>query len=277
MSGLDLKTKIDNGEIIYGTMISVLRNPRWVESITKLGLDYVIIDNEHSPLGRSEVADLLAILKFTNIVPIVRIPIPDGHYTTMAVDAGSHGVLAPYCETVDQVEEVVAACKWRPLKGKFVDKIIKGQEFPSEETKLYLENKNKNNICIIGIESVPAINNLDNILSVNGIDAVFVGPNDLTISLGIPDQYDHPEYKKAVKYIIDKSKSKGIPTLVHQQTLDLTREWIENGSNFVLYSSDSRMVNNFIKEIDYIKSLGDKVLGKEERQIINKEDLGDVI
>ena len=94
MSGLDLKTKIHNGEIIYGTMISVLRNPRWVESITKLGLDYVIIDNEHSPLGRSEVADLLAILKFTNIVPIVRIPIPDGHYTTMAVDAGSHGVLA---------------------------------------------------------------------------------------------------------------------------------------------------------------------------------------
>ena len=160
---------------------------------------------------------------------------------------------------------------------KFADKIIKGQEFPSEETKLYLENKNKNNICIIGIESVPAINNLDDILSVNGIDAVFVGPNDLTISLGIPDQYDHPEYKKAVKYIIDKSKSKGIPTLVHQQTLDLTREWIENGSNFVLYSSDSRMVNNFIKEIDYIKSLGDKVLGKEQRQIINKEDLGDVI
>ena len=57
----------------------------------------------------------------------------------------------------------------------------------------------------------------------------------------------------------------------------MTREWIENGSNFVLYSSDSRMVNNFIKEIDYIKSLGDKVLGKEQRQIINKEDLGDVI
>lgn len=277
MSGLDLKTKIHNGEIIYGTMLSVLRNPRWVESITKLGLDYVIIDNEHSPLGRSEVADLLAILKLTNIVPIVRIPIPDSHYVTMAIDAGSHGVLAPYCETVEQVEGVVAACKWRPLKGEFVNKIIKYQEFPSEESKLYLENKNKDNICIIGIESVPAIDKLDDILSVNGIDAIFVGPNDLTISLGIPDQYDHPEYKEAVKYIIDKSKSKGIPTLVHQQTVDLTKEWIEKGSTFVLYSSDSRMINPFIKEIEHIKSLGDKVLGKEERQSINKEDLGDVI
>ena len=103
MNGADLKTKIHNGEIIYGTMLSVLRNPRWIESITKLGLDYVIIDTEHSPFGRSEVADLLAILKLTNIVPIVRIPIPDSHYVTMAIDAGSHGVLAPYCETVDQV------------------------------------------------------------------------------------------------------------------------------------------------------------------------------
>ena len=277
MNGADLKTKIHNGEIIYGTMLSVLRNPRWVESITKLGLDYVIIDTEHSPFGRSEVADLLAILKLTNIVPIVRIPIPDSHYVTMAIDAGSHGVLAPYCETVEQVEEVVSACKWRPLKGEFANKIIKYQEFPSEESKLYLEKKNKDNICIIGIESVPAMDKLDDILSVNGIDAIFVGPNDLTISLGIPDQYDHPEYKEAVKYIIDKSKSKGIPTLVHQQTVALTKEWIEKGSTFVLYSSDSRMINPFIKEIEHIKSLGDKVLGKEERQSINKEDLGDVI
>ena len=171
----------------------------------------------------------------------------------------------------------MSACKWRPLKGEFANKIIKYQEFPSEESKLYLEKKNKDNICIIGIESVPAMDKLDDILSVNGIDAIFVGPNDLTISLGIPDQYDHPEYKEAVKYIIDKSKSKGIPTLVHQQTVALTKEWIEKGSTFVLYSSDSRMINPFIKEIEHIKSLGDKVLGKEERQSINKEDLGDVI
>ena len=66
-------------------------------------------------------------------------------------------------------------------------------------------------------------------------------------------------------------------TLDMEKTLQHAEDLLENGSNFVLYSSDSRMVNNFIKEIDYIKSLGDKVLGKEQRQIINKEDLGDVI
>tara|TARA_A100001037_G_scaffold80561_2_gene72586 strand:+ start:2826 stop:3659 length:834 start_codon:yes stop_codon:yes gene_type:complete len=277
MNGADLKIKIQNGEIIYGTMLSVSRNPRWVESIAKLGLDYLIIDTEHSPLGRSEVADLLAMFKLTAIVPIVRIPIPDSHYATMAIDAGSQGVLAPYCETVEQVEEIVSACKWRPLKGEFVNNIIKHQKFPSEETKLYLENKNKDNLCIIGIESVPAINNLDDILSIDGIDAIFVGPNDLTISLGIPDQYDHPEYKSAVKYIIDKSKSKGIPTLVHQQTVELTKEWIENGSTFVLYSSDSRMINPFVNEIDYIKSIGNQILGKNHQKIGDLEDLGDVI
>ena len=91
------------------------------------------------------------------------------------------------------------------------------------------------------------------------------------------DQYDHPEYKSAVKYIIDKSKSKGIPTLVHQQTVELTKEWIENGSTFVLYSSDSRMINPFVNEIDYIKSIGNQILGKNHQKIGDLEDLGDVI
>jgi len=276
MNGANLKAKIERGEIVYGTMLGVLRSPRWIESITKLGLDYVIIDTEHSPRSRSEVADLLAILKLTNIVPIVRIPIPNSHYVTMAIDAGSQGVLAPYCETVEEVEQVVLASKWRPLKGELANKIIRNHEFPSIETKSYLENKNKNNICIIGIESVPAIDKLDDILSINGIDAIFIGPNDLTISLGIPDQYDHPDYKNAVKHIIDTSRAKGIPTLVHHQTVDLTKEWLEKGSTFVLYNTDSRMINLLVKEFEYIKCLGNNILGKKE-EVSSEESLEDVI
>ena len=105
---------------------------------------------------------------------------------TMALDAGAQGILAPYCETVDEVKEVVGAAKWRPLKGELVRKAVDAGEFPSAATKDYLAARNANNVCIIGIESVPAIENLENILKVRDIDAIFVGPNDLSITLGIP-------------------------------------------------------------------------------------------
>jgi 2-keto-3-deoxy-L-rhamnonate aldolase RhmA len=82
---------------------------------------------------------------------------PDSHYVTMAVDAGAQGVLAPYCETVDQVKEVVSAAKWRPLKGQSAQHLIDTGEHVSEETRAYLEERNKNNVAIIGIESAAAV------------------------------------------------------------------------------------------------------------------------
>jgi 4-hydroxy-2-oxoheptanedioate aldolase len=109
MNGAELKATLQAGGRVFGTMISLGRNPRWIPILSDVGLDYVIIDTEHSPRSRGELGDYLAMFNTTGVVPIVRIPIPDSHYVTMAMDAGAQGVLAPYCETVDEVKEVVAA------------------------------------------------------------------------------------------------------------------------------------------------------------------------
>ena len=85
----------------------------------------------------------MAAFNYTGVVPIVRVPIPASHYVTMFLDAGAQGVLAPYCETVDEVKEVVGATKWRPLKGVLAKKAVDFGEFPSLETKEYLENRNR--------------------------------------------------------------------------------------------------------------------------------------
>ena len=263
MNGAKIIRTMRDGGIVYGTMLSMSRNPRWVTPMSAFGLDYIIIDTEHSPRGRDDVADFLAAFTFSDVAPIVRVPIPASHYVTMAVDAGAHGVLAPYCESVEEVKEVVAACKWRPLKGAQVRRIVETGEFPSEATKAYLENRNVNNVCIIGIESVPAIENLDNILKVDGIDAVFVGPNDLSISLGIPDQYDHPDYEEALRTILRACKAHGTATLVHHQTVELSQKWLREGARFVLYSSDVRtMHNGFRAEFGAIKTVGTELGGE---------------
>ena len=244
MNGEQLKQKVNSGGIVYGTMISLGRNPRWSPAFSNFGIDYAILDTEHSARSRSEVADYLAAFNYSGVVPIVRVPIPASHYVTMYLDAGAQGVLAPYCETVEQVKEVVAATKWRPLKGELAEKAVETGELPSPATKEYLENRNRNNVCIIGIESVPAISNLENILEVDGIDAVFVGPNDLSITLGIPDQYDHPDYEAALREVISKCRAAETPVLIHHQTVELTQKWLREGARFVLYSSDARTLHN---------------------------------
>lgn len=262
MNGEELKERMEAGGIVYGTMLSMSSNPRWATPMSGFGLDYVIIDTEHSPRGREDVADFLAAFVFSGMVPIVRIPIPDSHYVTMALDAGAQGVLAPYCETVDEVKDVVGATKWRPLKGALVREAVETGRLPSDASKAYLENRNRNNVCIIGIESVPAIEVLDDILNVDGIDAIFVGPNDLSISLGIPDQYDHPDYEAALRRIIATCQAHGTPTLTHHQTVPLTQKWLREGARFVLYSSDARtMHNGFREEFSAIKAVGEELGG----------------
>lgn len=258
MNGAQLKATMKAGGRVYGTMLSVGRSPRWIPVLDGVGLDYVIIDTEHSPRSRGELGDYLLMFNTIGVAPMVRIPIPDSHYVTMALDAGAHGVLAPYCETVDQVKEVVGAAKWRPLKGEAVRRLMDTGEHISDATRAYLEDRNKNSVAIIGIESVVAVNRLQGILDVPGIDGIFVGPNDLSISLGIPDQYDRSEYQDAVKYIIDTSEARGIPVLVHHQTLELSTFWIRQGARFVLHGTDRRALaegfrTEFSRLRDYAK------------------------
>ena len=274
MNGEQLKQKVNSGGIVYGTMISLGRNPRWSPAFSNFGIDYAILDTEHSARSRSEVADYLAAFNYSGVVPIVRVPIPASHYVTMYLDAGAQGVLAPYCETVEQVKEVVAATKWRPLKGELAEKAVETGELPSPATKEYLENRNRNNVCIIGIESVPAISNLENILEVDGIDAVFVGPNDLSITLGIPDQYDHPDYEAALREVISKCRAAETPVLIHHQTVELTQKWLREGARFVLYSSDaSTLHNGFRNEFGQIKKIGAELGGDSDGDIGESDEV----
>ncbi|MED5429492.1 MAG: aldolase/citrate lyase family protein [Chloroflexota bacterium] len=274
MNGEQLKQKVNSGGIVYGTMISLGRNPRWSPAFSNFGIDYAILDTEHSARSRSEVADYLAAFNYSGVVPIVRVPIPASHYVTMYLDAGAQGVLAPYCETVEQVKEVVAATKWRPLKGELAENAVETGELPSPATKEYLENRNRNNVCIIGIESVPAISNLENILEVDGIDAVFVGPNDLSITLGIPDQYDHPDYEAALREVISKCRAAETPVLIHHQTVELTQKWLREGARFVLYSSDARTLHNgYRDEFGRIKKVGAELGGDYDSDTVESDEV----
>jgi 2-keto-3-deoxy-L-rhamnonate aldolase RhmA len=244
MNGGELRAAMAGGETVWGTMIVYARSLGAARVYGELGFDYAIVDAEHSPNARSELADMCASLLSAGVCPIQRVPHTEPYETVMALDAGFHGVLVPYCETAAQVSAVVSAARLRPLKGALEVSARASGQLPSDATRAYVEERNKNVVVIIGIESVPAVDNLESILDVPGIDAIFIGPNDLSVSLGIPDEYDHPRYREAVEHVIGVAQGRGIPAGPHCFDEPMLIDYLEKGARFVLYSADVRALGD---------------------------------
>ena len=233
--------RLKAGESVYGTCVTVW-NPQWPKLVRQAGLDFVFLDTEHIPLDRFQLASLCHHYRALGIAPIVRIATADPILACQAVDAGAQGVVAPYLEKEEDIESLVCALKCRPLKGAVLEQYWKHPEARSATMKTYLEGYNNGNIAVANIESVPALNNLDTLLSVEGLDAVFIGPHDLSVSLGLPEEYDHPEFEKAVTHIIKSCRSKGLSVGIHF-SLEPERQvkWGQVGANMIVHSFDAAL------------------------------------
>lgn len=264
-----LAGKISAGKTVYGTCISSAA-PLWGKAARIAGLDFVFLDTEHIPLERMEVAALCQLYSAMGIAPIVRIPSPDPFRACQMLDAGAIGVVAPYIETVEQVQEMVGAIKFRPLKGKRLQKALQNPLTLEEELKQYLENYNKEKLCVINIESIPAVENLDNLLKVPGLDAVFIGPHDLSVNMGLPEMYDHTDFESEVKIIIRKCRENNIAVGIHfSESPDRQVKWIKAGANIVVHSSDIAIFSQKLAaDISYIRKSGGEEGDTSEEKIV---------
>lgn len=259
MKGHELAEALRAGRRVYGTCV-VSPAPQWPTMIAGAGLDFVFIDTEHVVLDRTELAWMCQAYKGHGLAPIIRIPAPDPYRACQMIDGGAAGVVAPYLESVDQVQELRGAVKLRPLKGQRLQGALKGREDLGDELGSYLDNYNRENVCVVNIESVPALEALDDIVAVPGVDALLVGPHDLSINLGIPEQYDDPRFEEAIQTIIKKGRAANIGVGMHYSDgLEKTLSWAKSGLNMIVHSSDLAIVREHLKlDIDrFRKELGD--------------------
>jgi 2-keto-3-deoxy-L-rhamnonate aldolase RhmA len=269
MNGSLMRQKLHTGERVYGTLI-VSNSPRWPAVVNNLGLDFVFIDNEHTTLDRSQTAWMCQTYAALGLAPVVRIPSPDPYLACMALDGGAQGIIVPYTETPEQVRQIAGAVHLRPLKGAREQDALAGRVKLEPVLADYLENYNKNNLLIVNIESVPALQALDDILAVPGLDAVLVGPHDLTTNLGIPEEYRHPAYIAAVDEIIQKARARGIGAGVHAIypfASEHELRWAKMGANLIIHQGDLISLRIVMRSaLDELKqALGDQALtGKVE-------------
>ncbi len=238
MTSAALKQALAAGRRVYGTLI-VSPSPRWPDTIATLGLDFVFIDTEHIALGREQLSWMCQTYRARGLPPLVRIPSPDPYQACMALDGGAAGVIAPYVETVEQVQALRGAVKLRPLKGARLATMMRDPGAMEAGLADYLERNNRENVLIINVESTPALANLDALLSVPDVDAVLIGPHDLSCSLGIPECYDDPQFEAAVLRIARHARRRGVAAGIHAwMGVERFVRWGEAGFTFVIYSAD---------------------------------------
>lgn len=254
-------SKLESGERVYGTCVTT-SIPSWPQAVAGTGVDFVFIDTEHIPLDRTPLSQLCQVYTALGVTPIVRITKPDPFLACQVIDGGAIGVVAPYLESVSEFRDLVGATKYRPLKGKKLEAALEGREPLTPELETYVKKYNRGNLFIANIESVPAIEALDELLSVPGLDGVFIGPHDLSVSLGVPEQYDHPEFEAAVRTIITKTRARGLHIGIHF-SLEPERQvkWVNEGANIIVHSFDIALFKQRLSaDLGVIKAaVGDRV------------------
>lgn len=260
MDGIALKAALRAGRRVYGTCV-LSPSPLWPAMIAGTGLDFVFIDTEHIPLDRAQVSWMCQAFGAKGLAPIVRIPSPDPYEACKVLDGGAAGVVAPYLEKLSDIQALRGAVKYRPLKGQRLENVLAGTEVLDETLQRYLGGYAADKLMVVNIESVPAIERLDDILDVPGIDALLIGPHDLSINLGIPEQYQHPTFTRAITTIIDKGRSRGVGVGFHYSFgIDDAVAWAQAGANFIIHSSDYFLVRDALRrDLSYLhESLGDR-------------------
>lgn len=202
-----LKEKLKRNEAVIGTFVTI-GHPDITEWLSRQGFDFLLLDAEHAPMGFETLQQMMQSMNGSNCVPIVRPQWNDPVIIKRVLDMGAYGVLIPWVNTKAEAEAAVKACKYPPVG-------IRGYG-PRRALMLdsnYYSTANNEVLVTIQIESDLALKNLDEILSVPGIDACYIGPYDLSsnMGLGIPPKWDNSHYQAAFDQVLQAAKKHNLP------------------------------------------------------------------
>ncbi len=238
-----LKEKLKNGEPVWGTMINFISAPDIVEILKEAGFDYFMIDSEHGYLTYEQIAVLLAMARKTGIDALVRVPGVSREAILKYMEMGASGLMLPNTDEPAQAQKLVEYAKYAPLGKRGVSLGRLHTEYKAiTDAAAYMNMANENTTLIIQVESPKSISNIEEIMAVPGIDAAFIGPNDLCQTLGIPGQMKHPLYLQAVKQVIEAAKRQGKYAGIQAMDTDTLSDWKKEGIQVMMYANDANLI-----------------------------------
>jgi 2-keto-3-deoxy-L-rhamnonate aldolase RhmA len=237
-----IKQRLRQGELVVGTFISEVRNPNVAYMLAQAGFDFFVLDNEHGSFDVETVSNMVAAARGSGVEVIVRIPEIRRETILKPLDSGAAGLLVPQVNRPEQAREIIYHAKYPPVGNRGAALRRPHSLYGRPNAADYLAKANEDTFLAVQAESREAIANVDQIAAVDGIDCIFCGPFDLSVSLGIPGQLTHPMEVEAIEKMVATCRKAGKAAGILLFDAATLKPWILKGIRFACYSSDINMI-----------------------------------
>jgi 2-keto-3-deoxy-L-rhamnonate aldolase RhmA len=239
---MNLKKRIKKRELTIGSWITI-GHTVVAEIMARAGYDWLVVDMEHSAITLDSAQDLIRVIELCGVVPLVRVGENDPNLIKRVMDAGAYGVIVPMVNSKADAEKAVASVQYPPKGFRGVG-LARAQKY-GVDFEGYKKWNEQESIVIVQVEHIKAVENLEDILSVEGVDGFIIGPYDLSGSLGVPGQFDHTEVISALSRVKEVSKKMNALSGFHviPPEVEAFQEKVREGYKFIAYSLDSLMLS----------------------------------
>ncbi len=239
---LTLKEKLATNRVTIGSWIT-LAHPAIAEIMARAGFEWLVVDLEHSTITIREAEELIRVIDLSGVVPLVRLTCNDENQIKRVMDAGAHGIVVPMIKSAEDAKAAVSAIYY-PNRGSRGVGLARAHGYGTSfaEYRAWLDTSA---VVIVQIEHTDAVEQLEAIFSVDGVDGYIIGPYDLSASMGKPGQFDDPQFLAALDRIGEVARQMNMAGGVHVVEPDPQQviSRIDEGFSFIAFSLDTRMLD----------------------------------
>jgi 4-hydroxy-2-oxoheptanedioate aldolase len=238
----DVKQMLRDKKCVYGTSLEDSLDPEMAVLLSAAGLDFFFIDTEHSPANYAQIQGLCRAAAAASITPLVRVTQNEPALISRALDCGAMGIIVPRVHSRTEAAAALDVMKFPPLghRGFNLRSIV--TDFTRLSALRSIESANEETLAVLMIESREGLASVEEIASLPNLDALFIGPYDLTLALGIIGQFDHPVFVDALERVIAACESAGIAAGIQTGDMSLLSKARGMGTRFLMYATDAMIL-----------------------------------
>lgn len=234
----DVKQRLKEGKCVYGTSLEIALDPEMALLLKAAGLDCFFVDTEHCPADYHEIQALCRTARGAGLIPLVRVTQNEAALITRAMDVGAMGIIVPRVHSAEEAGAAIRSMKYIPegIRGFGMRSVVHDFHFTNAPDEM--ASANRETLAILQLESRQALDSVEKIAATPDLDVLFIGPYDLTISMGIAEQFQSGAFWSAVDRVVAACNRSGVAAGIQSPDAALLREARRRGVRFVLYASD---------------------------------------
>lgn len=243
--------KIENGQQVLGTFLEI-NDTTVVEALGVSDLDFLVVDMEHGSFSTESLEHIIQAADLRGTTPMVRIKNISRSEILRPLDIGAQGLIIPNIHSVEEVEQIVEWAKYKPLgnRGFFTSRVTDfGLHEAMQDLDGLFEDQNRQTLVLPQCETIESLEVIEEIVGVDGVSGIFIGPFDLSIALGIPTQFDHPKFKEAIARIYKACRDQGKFAFIFANDIDTAKYYFNYGFDSVTYSLDINLLIQSVQQV----------------------------